>query len=288
MGRVLEYLRLDKFPTVWCAGCGIGIIMGSIIRVVDKLKVNPDKVVIVSGIGCSSRMPGYLDFNTLHTTHGRALTFATGLKLANPSLEVIVVMGDGDALAIGGNHLIHAARRNVDLTAIIINNWIYGMTGGQYSPTTPQGAFASTAPYGNLEVPFEVPELIRGSGASYVARGTVYHTTQLDRLIEGGMKKEGFALVEVISPCPVGFGRRNQMRSVLAMMKWEKDHAVSRKRADKLSEEELKGKIITGVFFEREGPEYTREYEKLISKARKREEIEVERREIEAERREDI
>jgi len=280
MGRLYQYLRLDKFPTVWCAGCGAGIIMGSIIRVVDKLKVNPDKVVIVSGIGCSSRMPGYLDFNTLHTTHGRALTFATGLKLANPSLEIIVVMGDGDALAIGGNHLIHAARRNVDLTAIIINNWIYGMTGGQYSPTTPQGAFASTAPYGNLEAPFEVPELIRGSGASYVARGTVYHTTQLDRLIEGGMKKEGFALVEVISPCHVGFGRRNQMESVVAMMRWQKDHAVSLKKASKMNEEELKDKIITGVIFEKEGPEYTQEYEKLISKAREKGEIEGELKEI--------
>ena len=280
MGSQLEYLRLDKFPTVWCAGCGIGIIMGSIIRVVDKLKVNPDKVVIVSGIGCSGRMPGYLNFNTLHTTHGRALTFASGLKLANSSLEIIVVMGDGDAMAIGGNHLIHAARRNVNLTAIIVNNWIYGMTGGQYSPTTPQGAFASTAPYGNLEPPFEVPELARGSGASYVARGTVYHTTQLDRLIEGGMKKQGFALVEVISPCPVGFGRRNQMRSAVAMMRWQKNHAVSRKRASKMSEEELKDKIITGVFFEREAPEYTREYEKLINKAKEKGEIEGELKEI--------
>ena len=277
---MLEYLRLDKFPTVWCAGCGVGIIMGSIIRVVDKLKVNPDKVVIVSGIGCSSRMPGYLDFNTLHTTHGRALAFATGLKLANPSLEIIVVMGDGDALAIGGNHLIHAARRNVGLTAIIINNWIYGMTGGQYSPTTPQGAFATTAPYGNLEPPFEVPQLIMGSGASYMARGTVYHTTQLDRLIEGGMRKQGFGLVEVISPCPVGFGRRNQMRSAVGMMRWQKDHAVSLKRASKMNEEELKDKIITGVFFEKEGPEYTQEYEKLMSKAQERGEVEVERGEM--------
>lgn len=280
MGGLLEYLRLDKFPTVWCAGCGVGIVMGCIIRVVDKLKVNPDKVVIVSGIGCSSRMPGYLDFNTLHTTHGRALAFATGLKLANPSLKIIVVMGDGDALAIGGNHLIHAARRNVDLTTIIINNWIYGMTGGQYSPTTPRGAFATTAPYGNLEPPFEVPELARGSGASYVARGTVYHTTQLDRLVERGVRKEGFGLVEVVSPCPVSFGRRNQMKSAVAMMRWQKDHAVSLKKAGKMNEEELKDKIITGVLFEKEAPEYTQEYERLMSRVRTREE--VEKRETEA------
>jgi len=280
VGRLLKYLRVDKFPTVWCAGCGVGIVMGCIIRVVDKLKVNPDKVVIVSGIGCSSRMPGYLDFNTLHTTHGRALVFATGLKLAKPSLEIIVVMGDGDALAIGGNHLIHAARRNVNLTSIIINNWIYGMTGGQYSPATPRGAFATTAPYGNLEPPFEVPELVRGSGASYVARGTVYHTRQLDRLIERGMRKEGFGLVEVLSPCPVGFGRRNQMKSAVAMMRWQKDRAVSLKRASKMNEEELKDKIITGVLFEREAPEYTQEYERLMSRVKTRKE--VRKREVQA------
>lgn len=274
MGRLHQYLRLDKFPTVWCAGCGVGIVMGCIIRVVDKLKVNPDKVVVISGIGCSSRMPGYLNFNTLHTTHGRALAFATGLKLANPSLKIIVVMGDGDALAIGGNHLIHAARRNVDLTTLIINNWIYGMTGGQYSPTTPRGAFATTAPYGNLEPPFEVPELVRGSGASYVARGTVYHARQLDRLIERGMTKEGFGLVEVLSPCPVGFGRRNQMKSAVAMMEWQKEHAVSLKKASKMNEEELKDKILTGVLFEREAPEYTQEYESLMSRAKTREETE--------------
>jgi len=274
MGRLHQYLRLDKFPTVWCAGCGVGIVMGCIIRVVDKLKVNPDKVVVISGIGCSSRMPGYLNFNTLHTTHGRALAFATGLKLANPSLKIIVVMGDGDALAIGGNHLIHAARRNVDLTTLIINNWIYGMTGGQYSPTTPRGAFATTAPYGNLEPPFEVPELVRGSGASYVARGTVYHARQLDRLIERGMTKEGFGLVEVLSPCPVGFGRRNQMKSAVAMMEWQKEHAVSLKKASKMNEEELKDKILTGVLFEREAPEYTQEYERLMSRAKTREETE--------------
>ncbi len=272
MGRLHQYLRLDKFPTVWCAGCGVGIVMGCIIRVVDKLKVNPDKVVVISGIGCSSRMPGYLNFNTLHTTHGRALAFATGLKLANPSLKIIVVMGDGDALAIGGNHLIHAARRNVDLTTLIINNWIYGMTGGQYSPTTPRGAFATTAPYGNLEPPFEVPELVRGSGASYVARGTVYHARQLDRLIERGMTKEGFGLVEVLSPCPVGFGRRNQMKSAVAMMEWQKEHAVSLKKASKMNEEELKDKILTGVLFEREAPEYAQEYERLMSRAKTRKE----------------
>ncbi len=274
MRRLHQYLRLDKFPTVFCAGCGVGIVMGCIIRVVDKLKVNPDKVVVISGIGCSSRMPGYLNFNTLHTTHGRALAFATGLKLANSSLKIIVVMGDGDALAIGGNHLIHAARRNVDLTTLIINNWIYGMTGGQCSPTTPRGAFATTAPYGNLEPAFEIPELARGSGASYVARGTVYHARQLDGLIEGGMTKKGFGLVEVLSPCPVGFGRRNQMKSAVAMMEWQKEHAVSLKKASKMNEEELKDKVLTGVLFEREAPEYVQEYERLMSRAKTRKEIE--------------
>jgi 2-oxoglutarate/2-oxoacid ferredoxin oxidoreductase subunit beta len=157
-----EYLRPSKkFPNVWCSGCGIGIVMGSLIRAIDKLGLDKNEVALVSGIGCTGRMPVYMDFNTMHTTHGRALAFATGLKLARPELNVIVVMGDGDALAIGGNHFIHAARRNIDLTALVVNNSIYGMTGGQYSPTTPMDSFATTAPYGNIEQPLPICELAR-------------------------------------------------------------------------------------------------------------------------------
>ena len=269
MAKVLDYLRVDKLPHVWCAGCGIGTVMGSIIRTVDKAELNKNDVVMVSGIGCSSRMSGYCDFNTLHTTHGRALSFATGIKLANPKFNVIVVMGDGDALAIGGNHLIHAARRNIDILAIIINNWIYGMTGGQYSPTTPLGSFATTAPYGQVEPPFDVLRLIGGSGASYVARGTVYHIRELDKLILGGIQKKGFAVVEVISQCPTSFGRRNRMRTAVEMMKWQKEHTVPVKQAIKMNKEELKDKIIRGVFVDEEKEEYTERYEKLINRLSK-------------------
>ncbi len=206
-----DYLRHHKkFPHVWCAGCGIGIAMGSILRSIQKLELNQDDVVVVSGIGCTGRMPVYMDFNTLHTTHGRALAFATGLKLARPELKVIVVMGDGDALAIGGNHFIHAARRNIELTAIVVNNSIYGMTGGQSSPTTPLHAFSSTAAYGHIEQPFPVCELAIAAGAAFVARGTVYHVTELDKLIERAMSKNGFSMVEVVSYCHTTFGRAQQ------------------------------------------------------------------------------
>src|SRR5512147_114700 len=184
-----KYLRHDKkFPHVWCPGCGIGTMLGALIRAIDRVGYEKDEVVLISGIGCSGRLPVYVDFNTLHTTHGRALTFATGVKLANPKLQVIVIMGDGDATAIGGNHFIHAARRNLNLTAIILNNNIYGMTGGQYSPTTPYGAKATTALYGNIEHSFSIAELAVTAGASFVARGTVYHATQLDKLIERAIR----------------------------------------------------------------------------------------------------
>ena len=190
-----KYLRHDKkFPHVWCPGCGIGILLGCLIRAIDKVGYQKDDVVLISGIGCSSRLPVYVDFNTLHTTHGRALTFATGVKLANPGLKVIVVMGDGDAMAIGGNHFIHAARRNIDLTAIIINNVVYGMTGGQTSPTTPYGMKTTTAVYKNIEHAFPIAEMAVTAGAVFVGRGTVYHAKLLDQLIEKALLKEGFYL----------------------------------------------------------------------------------------------
>src|SRR5210317_692885 len=190
---VHKYLRHDKkFPHVWCPGCGNGIVLGAMIRAIDRLAYRKDDIVMVSGIGCSGRLPVYVDFNTLHTTHGRALTFATGVKLAKPELKVIVVMGDGDATAIGGNHFIHAARRNIDLTAIIINNAIYGMTGGQCSPATPIGARATTAPYTNIEPAFDIAGLAVTAGAAFVARGTAYHAQKLHSLIAQAVKKPGF------------------------------------------------------------------------------------------------
>ncbi len=269
--EIYAYLRhKKKFPGVWCAGCGIGIVLAAIIRAVDHLGLDRNKVAMVSGIGCSGRMSVYVDFNTMHTTHGRALAFATGLKLARPDLQVLVVMGDGDALAIGGNHFIHTARRNIDLTAIVINNNIYGMTGGQYSPATPMGALATTAPYGHIERPFSACELALAAGASFVARSTVYHARELDRLIAQGISKKGFALIEAVSYCHTTYGRLNRAGSAVEMMRALKENSLTVEAAAKLSEEERQGKIIRGVLADRELPEYTAEYEKLIARAQVR------------------
>ncbi len=263
------YLRhTKKFPNVWCSGCGIGIVMGALIRAVDRMELRKDDIAVVSGIGCTGRMPVYLDFNTMHTTHGRALAFATGLKLANPKLHVIVVMGDGDALAIGGNHFIHAARRNINLTAIVVNNSIYGMTGGQSSPTTPQGARSTTAPYGNVEQPLPVAELAIAAGASFVARSTVYHAVELDRFIEQAIRKSGFGLVEAVSYCHTTFGRLNKYGTAVDMMRRLKDNSVNLSAAQKLSPEERATKIVRGVLCDVEKPEYTALYEQVIERAR--------------------
>jgi 2-oxoglutarate ferredoxin oxidoreductase subunit beta len=211
-----------------------------------------------------------VDFNTLHTTHGRALTFATGVKLANPKLQVIVIMGDGDATAIGGNHFIHAARRNINLTAIIVNNSTYGMTGGQHSPTTPYGAHATTALFGNLEHAFSIAELAVTAGASMVARGTVYHTSLLDNLIETAIRKRGFGVVEVITHCPTQYGKKNKMGGPVEMLRWQKESAVRVEKAGEMSEEELEGKFTIGVLVDRELPIYTREYRKIRDAAKAR------------------
>ena len=267
-----EYLRHDKkFPHVWCPGCGIGILLGALIRAIDRTGFAKDDIVLVSGIGCSSRLPVYVDFNTLHTTHGRALTFATGVKLAKPRLKVIVVMGDGDAIAIGGNHFIHAARRNIDLTAIVVNNSIYGMTGGQYSPTTPYGMKSTTTIYSSIEQAFKISELAVAAGASFVARGTVYHANQLSGLMEKGFLKQGFSVVEVISHCHTQYGKLNRMGGAVAMLEWQRDHAVPVEQAEKMSQESLAGKFLTGVLVDREMPVYQDEYEKVRARAQEAE-----------------
>jgi 2-oxoglutarate ferredoxin oxidoreductase subunit beta len=213
-------------------------------------------------------MPVYVDFNTLHTTHGRALTFATGIKLANPNLNVIVIMGDGDAMAIGGNHFIHAARRNIDLAAIIVNNSVYGMTGGQYSPTTPYGMKATTALYSNIEQEFKISELAVTAGAVFVGRGTVYHAKLLDSLIEKAILKKGFGVVEVISHCHIQYGKQNRLGSAVDMMKWQRDNSVTVQRAKGMKPEELEGKIITGVLADKELPIYQDEYDKVKERAK--------------------
>jgi len=261
-----KYLRIKKFPHIWCAGCGDGTILKSLLRAIDRLSLPKDDIVLVSGIGCSSRTPGYVDFNTLHTTHGRALAFATGVKHARPDLHVIVVSGDGDATAIGGNHFIHAARRNIDITMILYNNYIYGMTGGQASPTTPLGSIASTAPYGSIEPNFNVSELAKAAGASFVARTTSYHTAQMESLITKAISKKGFSLVEVIVQCPTAYGRKNKLRTPVEMLKWQKEHAVPITAAQKMTDEQLEGKFTIGVLWDIERPEYTEQYQVLVQK----------------------
>jgi len=260
-----DYLRSSKrFPHIWCPGCGIGIFMQALIRVIDKLEYSKDDVVLVSGIGCSGRLPVYVDFNTLHTTHGRALTFATGIKLAKPGLKVITVMGDGDAVAIGGNHLIHAARRNVEIASFVINNQVYGMTGGQHSPTTPYGVSTSSSPYGNPEPEFDICRLVEAAGAAFVGRATVYHTYLLERLISRALEKKGFALVEAFSQCVIYQGRWQGLDSAVEMMEWQRDNSIPVEKARELDEAELEGKIVIGVLADKEKPTYHDEQRKLL------------------------
>jgi 2-oxoglutarate ferredoxin oxidoreductase subunit beta len=267
--RVHErYLRHSKkFPNVWCAGCGNGIVLGAIIRAIDDMQIDKNEVAMISGIGCSGRMPVYVDLNTMHTTHGRALAFATGLKMVRPWMKILVVMGDGDALAIGGNHFIHAARRNIGLTAIVINNQVYGMTGGQYSPTTPAGAIATTAPYGHIEQPFPITELARAAGAAYVARSTIYHVRELQRYIAQAMSKDGFSVVEAVSYCHTMFGRQNKLGHATDMMRHIQENSITLDDATQIPETERRGKIIRGVLADQDISEYTQWYDQVIARA---------------------
>ncbi len=262
-----EYLRLDdRFPHVWCPGCGIGIVLGSLIRVIHSLKIPKEKFCLVSGIGCTSRMPGYLDTDTFHVLHGRAIPAAIGIKLARPEMEVVVIGGDGDILAIGGNHFIHAARRNMDMVTIIINNFNYGMTGGQYSPTTPEGAFATTAPYGMIEPPFDVVNTAIGAGAPFVARTTVYHVQQLDRYIKLAIEKKGFGVIEVVTNCPTLYGRLNKTPTPAQMMEIFKKQSIPKEKAEKMNPEELKDKIVIGIFQDIEKEDFGEKYKKLLAR----------------------
>lgn len=264
----LPYVREWNFPHIWCSGCGDGIILKAFIRSMEKLGINRDEAVMVSGIGCSSRTAGYVDINTVHTTHGRALPFATGVKLANPKLHVIVVTGDGDATAIGGNHYIHSARRNINLTVLLYNNYIYGMTGGQVSPTTPRGKRASTAPFGNQEPPFNIADLAKAAGASFVARGDVYNVKKLEKLITRALEKKGFSLVEILSPCPTAYGRRNRMGHPVQLMEWLRDNTVPVAKYAKMTPEEREGKVRTGVIVDLDLPEFIEEYDRLIERVK--------------------
>ena len=266
--ETLQKLRKNKkFPTIWCSGCGIGVVMGALIRAIDHLGLKNDQVALVAGIGCTARIPIYLDFNTLHTTHGRALAFATGLKIARPDMKVIAIMGDGDALAIGGNHFIHAARRNIGITALIVNNAIYGMTGGQYSPTTPIGGRATTAPYGNIEPPMPICDLAAAAGANYVARSTVYHALELDKFLSEAIAKDGFSVVEAVSYCHTTYGHLNKLGTAADMMRALKDNSLSQTAYGNLSPEEKANntKIVRGNFVNIDRPQYTDAYSNLIT-----------------------
>lgn len=269
MSNIERYLRKEKFPHIWCAGCGNGIVLAAFLRAIDKLNLDPNNVAAVSGIGCSSRATGYVDFHTIHTTHGRALGFATGVKFARPEMKVIIFSGDGDATAIGGNHFIHACRRNIDMTLILFNNNIYGMTGGQYSPTTPYMKYATTCPYGNFEQPFAISELAIAAGASYVARGTTYDAVALDNLIIKGIQKKGFSVIEVLTGCPTIYGRRNKLPSPVDLLKWQKEITMPFAKWSQLDVEEKKKFLPTGILWDTEKPEFIEEYNKICEKASK-------------------
>jgi 2-oxoglutarate ferredoxin oxidoreductase subunit beta len=261
---VKDYIRERFFPHMWCPGCGHGIVLNGLVRAVESLGMSKNEIVMVSGIGCSSRISGYVDFHSLHTIHGRALAFATGVKLSKPELNVIVPMGDGDALSIGGNHFIHAARRNINITALVMNNRIYGMTGGQYSPLSGSGTKATTAPYFNIDQAFNVVELSKAAGATFVARTSVYHVQQMTDLIKKAVNHNGFSVVEIMSQCPTYFGRKNKLGNAVDMMRFFKEQTTAVGSKAKEENSEL---IERGVFVQRELPEYCGEYDKIIARA---------------------
>lgn len=265
--EILRYTREEHLPNIWCVGCGHGTVMGAVIRAIQKAGIDQDRAVAVSGIGCSSRTVFYLNMDTIHTTHGRALAFATGIKLARPELKVIVIAGDGDLAAIGGNHLIHAARRNIGITCICLNNGIYGMTSGQYSPLTPAGYRTTTSPHGHLERDFDLCKLVQAAGATYVARSTAYHVQQMTLYVSRALAHDGFSFVEVLSQCPTYFGRRNAMADPVKMLEWFRDSTVTAGAAARLTPEDLRGKTIIGEFHRTtDVPEYSRSYRELIGR----------------------
>jgi 2-oxoglutarate ferredoxin oxidoreductase subunit beta len=268
MNPVEPFLRTDRMPHIWCPGCGIGTTVNCFARALVESKLNLDKVAIVSGIGCTGRVAGYMRLDSFHTTHGRAIPFATGLKLAKPELTVVVYSGDGDLIAIGGNHFIHAARRNVDLKIICVNNFTYGMTGGQVAPTTPVSATATTTPYGCFERPFNLPYLAESSGAVYVARWTTYHVRHITRSIVEAFNKKGFSFIEIITPCPTLYLRRNKLGDSLDTMRYYKQKSVVKNGAStKDVDIALGGDIICGKFVDIERPTLSQAMSMQISKS---------------------
>jgi len=264
------YLRRWMIPHIWCEGCGNGIILNCFITALNELKLDPNKVVVVSGIGCIGRISGYTNTDSYHTTHGRAIAFATGVKLAKPELKVVVISGDGDLFAIGGNHFIHAARRNLDIPVICANNFNYGMTGGQYGPTTPLDAWTTTTPHGNVEHPFNLVHLAAASGAVYVARWTTLHVRRLTESIKRALQKEGFSFIEVITPCPELYGRYNKMRTGVDMMNWFKQASEIQHYSDPAKAEITPEKILVGEFIDMEKPSYGRLLREMVAQAQRK------------------
>jgi len=262
-GKNLEkYLRQDIMPSPWCPGCGHGNILHGLLESFRRLELDLDKVVVIGGIGCSGRTPFFTNTNSMHTTHGRALAFSTGVKMANPELTVVSVMGDGDSVGIGGNHFIHACRRNINLNAIIFNNSIYGMTGGQTAPTTPTGKKSTTSYSGSIEAPFDIVELSMAAGATFVARTTTFDFQEIPNLITRAIEHPGFSVVEVLSQCPTYYGRINKLGDPTQMLDYEKDLTFT---SEPISREEMLGEMPVGVFREEIKPEYTEQYNQVYS-----------------------
>jgi len=261
-----EILRMDRMPHIWCPGCGIGTVVTSFAEALRKEKYDLDKIAIVSGIGCTGRVAGYTKLDSFHTTHGRAIPFATGLKLAHPNTKVVVFSGDGDLAGIGGNHLIHAARRNMDLVVICVNNFNYAMTGGQVAATTPKGANASTAPYGNFENAFNLPYITEAAGATYVARWTALHLRRVTKSIQEALNKRGFSFIEVITPCVTLYARRNRLGDGLNLLKYYYDMSEIQHGADtRTLDISYQGKLIVGKFVDKEKPTFLDAMNKHLS-----------------------
>jgi 2-oxoglutarate ferredoxin oxidoreductase subunit beta len=250
-------LRMDRMSHIWCPGCGIGSEVNAFAEAVKRSGIDPDKLAVVSGIGCTGRVAGYVDFDSIHTTHGRAIPVATGLKLANPNMKVVVFSGEGDLTGIGGNHFIHAARRNMDIVVICNNNFTYGMTGGQVTPTTPHSAISSTTPFGNHEYPFNLPLLADAAGATYIARWTSMHSRNLIQSIEEALSRKGFSFIEIISPCTTLYLRRNRLGDGVDALQFYQESAVLRHGADtREADIDFQGKIVIGKFVDKIKPTY--------------------------------
>ncbi|AXX87558.1 2-oxoglutarate ferredoxin oxidoreductase subunit beta [Malaciobacter marinus] len=259
-----KYLRVDKMPTLWCWGCGDGVILKALIRAIEKIGWDMNDVCVVSGIGCSGRFSSYINCNTVHTTHGRTIAYATGIKLANPDKHVICVTGDGDGLAIGGNHTIHGCRRNIDLNHIVVNNFIYGLTNSQTSPTTPQGMWTVTAKRGNIDPTFDACNLAIGAGASFVARETMLDPKKLERIFVKGFQHKGYSFFDIFSNCHINLGRKNKMGTAMQNLEWIDSISLAKTKFDKLEDEDKVGKFPTGVLKQNtEALEYCDSYEKV-------------------------